>query len=88
MDIGGGIGGLIVRLDDSLEGTELPIQFAEDPKRDSTPACGAISRWRERRRRRLPGTAQGSYRIHPGKDHTAPISRSSAARSPNSTSAC
>jgi hypothetical protein len=34
MDIGGDIGGLIIRLDESLEGTELPVEFGDDPKRD------------------------------------------------------
>jgi ABC-type Zn2+ transport system substrate-binding protein/surface adhesin len=31
MDIGGDIGGLIVRVDDSLEGTEIPIESLTDP---------------------------------------------------------
>ena len=31
MDIGGDLGGLIVRLNESLEGSELPIEFADDP---------------------------------------------------------
>jgi len=71
MDIGGDIGGLIVRLDDSLEGTELPIEFADDPKRDIHTGV-----WR----RSLGGETvvvavypelrEGSYRIHPGKDHS------------------
>jgi hypothetical protein len=70
MDIGGDIGGLIVRLDESLEGTELPIEFAEDPQRDIHTGV-----WR----RTLGGETvvvavypelrEGSYRIHPGKDH-------------------
>jgi hypothetical protein len=70
MDIGGDIGGLIVRLDDSLEGTELPIEFTEDPKRDIHTGV-----WR----RSLGGETvvvavypelrEGSYRIHPGTDH-------------------
>jgi hypothetical protein len=70
MDIGGDIGGLIIRLDDSLEGTELPIEFADDPKRDIHTGV-----WR----RSLGGETvvvavypelrQGSYRVHPGKDH-------------------
>ena len=70
MDIGGDIGGLIVRLDDSLEGTELPIEFADDPKRDIHTGV-----WR----RSLGGETvvvavypelrEGSYRIHPGTDH-------------------
>ena len=70
MDIGGDIGGLIVRLDDSLEGTELPIEFADDPKRDIHTGV-----WR----RSLGGETvvvavypelrEGSYRINPGKDH-------------------
>ena len=71
MDIGGDIGGLIVRLDEFLEGTELPIEFVEDPQRDIHTGV-----WR----RSLGGESvvvavypelrQGSYRIHPGKDHT------------------
>jgi hypothetical protein len=70
MDIGGDIGGLIVRLDDSLEGTELPIEFAEDPKRDIHTGV-----WR----RSLGGETvvvavypelrEGSYRIHAGERH-------------------
>jgi len=70
MDIGGDIGGLIVRLDDSLEGTELPIEFADDPKRDIHTGV-----WR----RSLGGQSvvvavypelrEGSYRIHPGMNH-------------------
>ena len=70
MDIGGDIGGLIIRLDDSLEGTELPIEFADDPKRDIHTGV-----WR----RSLGGETvvvavypelrEGSYRIHPGTDH-------------------
>ena len=70
MDIGGDIGGLIVRLNESLEGTELPIEFAEDPQRDIHTGV-----WR----RSLGGETvvvavypelrQGSYRIHPGTDH-------------------
>ena len=70
MDIGGDIGGLIVRLDDSLEGTELPIEFADDPKRDIHTGV-----WR----RSLGGETvvvavypelrEGSYRIHRGRDH-------------------
>ena len=70
MDIGGDIGGLIVRLDDSLEGTDLPIEFAEDPKRDIHTGV-----WR-----RILGDEtvvvavyaelrEGSYRIRPGTDH-------------------
>ena len=31
MDIGGDIGALIVRLDDNLEGTEIPIESIENP---------------------------------------------------------
>ena len=70
MDIGGEIGGLIVRLNESLEGTEIPIEFAEDPLRDIHTGV-----WR----RSLGGETvvvavypelrQGSYRIHPGTDH-------------------
>ena len=71
MDIGGDIGGLIVRLNEFLEGTELPIEFVEEPQRDIHTGV-----WR----RSLGGESvvvavypelrQGSYRIHPGKDHT------------------
>jgi hypothetical protein len=70
MDIGGDIGGLIVRLDDSLEGTELPIEFADDPRRDIHTGV-----WR----RSLGGETvvvavypelrEGSYRIHPTRNH-------------------
>lgn len=70
MDIGGDVGGLIVRLDDSLEGTELPIEFADDPERDIHTGV-----WR----RSLGGESvvvavyaelrEGSYRIHPGTNH-------------------
>ena len=70
MDIGGDIGGLIVWLDDSLEGTELPIEYADDPKRDIHTGV-----WR----RSLGGETvvvavypelrEGSYRIHPGTAH-------------------
>jgi hypothetical protein len=70
MDIGGDIGGLIVRLDDSLEGTELPIEFADDPERDIHTGV-----WR----RELGGETvvvavypelrEGSYQIHSGKSH-------------------
>jgi hypothetical protein len=70
MDIGGDIGALIVRLDDSLEGTELPIEFSEDPERDIHTGV-----WR----RSLGGETvvvavypelrQGSYRIHAGANH-------------------
>jgi hypothetical protein len=69
MDIGGDIGGLIVRLDDSMEGTELPIEFGLDPLRDIHTGV-----WR----RSLAGEAvvvavypelrEGSYRIHPASD--------------------
>ena len=71
MDIGGDIGGLIVRLDETLEGTELPIEFAEDPRRDIHTGV-----WR----RTLGGETvvvavypelrEGRYRIHPGKHHS------------------
>jgi hypothetical protein len=70
MDIGGDIGGLIVRLDDSLEGTELPIEFAEDPHRDIHTGV-----WR----RSLGGESvvvavypelrQGRYSIRLSEDH-------------------
>ncbi|HEX2783795.1 MAG TPA: hypothetical protein VHN36_09435 [Ilumatobacteraceae bacterium] len=70
MDIGGDIGGLIVRLDDALEGTELPIEFADDPNRDIHTGV-----WR----RSLGGETvvvavypelrEGSYRIHSGEHH-------------------
>ena len=70
MDIGGDIGGLIVRLDDSLEGTELPIEFADDPKRDIHTGV-----WRRSVGGQTvvvavyPELREGSYRIHPGTDH-------------------
>lgn len=70
MDIGGDIGGLIVRLDEALESTELPIEFADDPRRDIHTGV-----WR----RALGGESvvvavfpelrQGSYRIHPANLH-------------------
>ena len=70
LDIGGDIGGLIVRLDETLEGTELPIEFADDPQRDIHTGV-----WR----RSIGGESVvvavypelrgGSYRIHPGKHH-------------------
>ena len=69
MDIGGDVGGLIVRLDESLEGTELPIEFAEDPTRDIHTGV-----WR----RSIGGDSvvvavypelrEGSYCIHPGRN--------------------
>ena len=34
VDIGGDIGALIVRLDDDLEGSELPIESIDDPTLD------------------------------------------------------
>ena len=70
MDIGGDIGGLIVRLDDSLEGTELPIEFDEDPRRDIHTGV-----WRRSLGEDtvvvavFPELREGSYRIHPGNDH-------------------
>ena len=70
MDIGGDIGGLIVRLDDALEGTELPIEFADDPKRDIHTGV-----WRRSLGGQTvvvavyPELREGSYRIHPGDDH-------------------
>ena len=70
MDIGGDVGGLIVRLDEVLESTELPIEFADDPRRDIHTGV-----WR----RALGGESvvvavfpelrQGSYRIHPANGH-------------------
>ena len=70
MDIGDDIGGLIVRLDESLEGTELPIEFDDDPRRDIHTGV-----WR----RSIGGESvvvavypelrEGRYRIHPGKNH-------------------
>jgi len=71
MDIGGDIGGLIVRLDDALEGTELPIEFADDPKRDIHTGV-----WRRSLGGQTvvvavyPELRQGSYRIHPGEGHS------------------
>ena len=70
MDIGGDIGGLIVRLDDSLEGTELPIEFAEDPQRDIH--TGVWCRFLGGQTVVVavyPELREGSSRIHPGKDH-------------------
>jgi hypothetical protein len=70
MDIGGDIGALIVRLDDSLEGTELPIEFADEPQRDihtgvwRRPIAGngvvvAV----------FPELREGTYHIRPGAHH-------------------
>ena len=70
MDIGGDIGGLIVRLDEPLEGTELPIEFAEDPGRDIHTGV-----WRRSFGGDTvvvavyPELREGIYRIHPGDDH-------------------
>jgi hypothetical protein len=70
MDIGGDIGGLIVRLDDALEGTELPIEFADDPKQDIHTGV-----WRRSLGGQTvvvavyPELREGSYRIHPGNNH-------------------
>jgi hypothetical protein len=70
IDIGGDIGALIVRLDDALEGTEIPIEFADDPTRDihtgiwrrslgTTSVVVAV----------FPELRQGSYRLHAGNGH-------------------
>jgi hypothetical protein len=70
MDIGGDVGGLIVRLDESLEGTELPIEFADDPHRDIHTGV-----WRRAIGGETvvvavyPELRAGSYRIHPGTLH-------------------
>jgi hypothetical protein len=70
MDIGGDIGGLIVRLDEAMEGTELPIEFADDPRRDIHTGV-----WRRPIGGETvvvavyPGLRAGSYRIHPGECH-------------------
>ena len=70
MDIGGDIGGLIVRLDDSLEGTELPIEFADDPQRDIHTGVWRRSLGEETVVVAVyPELREGSYRIHPGNDH-------------------
>jgi hypothetical protein len=70
MDIGGDIGGLIVRLDETLEGTELPIEFAEDPQRDIHTGVWRRSLGRETVVVAVyPELREGRYRIHPGKDH-------------------
>ena len=70
MDIGGDVGGLIVRLDDSLEGTELPIEFAEDPQRDIHTGVWRRSLGEETVVVAVyPELREGSYRIHPGNDH-------------------
>lgn len=45
LDIGGDIGAVIARLDDHLEGTELPILSLDDPNWDSTTHTGV---WRRR----------------------------------------
>lgn len=70
IDIGGDIGALIVQLDDSLEGTEIPIEFADDPSRDihtgiwrrslgSASVVVAV----------FPELREGSYRLHAGNGH-------------------
>jgi hypothetical protein len=70
IDIGDDIGALIVRVDDSLEGTELPIQFDDDPLRDIHTGV-----WRRTIGRDtvvvavFPELRQGSYRISPGAGH-------------------
>ena len=70
MDIGGDVGGLIVRLDDSIEGTELPIEYSEDPQRDIHTGV-----WRRALGAETvvvavyPELREGSYRIYPGTDH-------------------
>jgi hypothetical protein len=70
MDIGGDIGALIVRVDDSLVGSELPIEFADDPLRDIHTGV-----WRRSTGRDsvvvavFPELRAGSYRIHPGPGH-------------------
>ena len=67
MDIGGDIGGLIVRLDESLEGTELPIEFADDPRRDIHTGVWRRSIGGETVVVAVyPELRAGSYRIHPG----------------------
>lgn len=66
MDIGGDIGALVLRLDDHLEGTELPIEFAEDPLRDIHTGV-----WRRPLGAATvvvavyPELRAGRYRIHP-----------------------
>ncbi|MCU1359078.1 MAG: hypothetical protein JWN99_367 [Ilumatobacteraceae bacterium] len=70
IDIGGDNGALIVRLDDRLEGTEIPIEFADDPTRDIHTGV-----WR----RALgagsvvvavfPQLRRGSYRLHACDGH-------------------
>ena len=72
MDIGGDIGGLIVRLNESLEGSELPIEFAEDPQRDIHTGVWRRSIGGETVVVAVyPELRMGSYRIHAGKDHGA-----------------
>ena len=51
------IGGLIVRLNEFLEGTELPIEFAEDPQRDIHTDVWRRSLDVDNGRRRPPRTA-------------------------------
>jgi hypothetical protein len=70
MDVGGDIGALIVRLDDALEGTELPIEFADDPDRDIHTGV-----WRRALGQSsvvvavFPELREGDYRIHAGGVH-------------------
>ena len=72
MDIGGDIGGLIVRLNESLEGTELPIEFTEDPQRDIHTGVWRRSLGGQSAVVALyPELRMGSYLIHAGKDHGA-----------------
>lgn len=70
MDIGDDIGGLIVRLDDSLEGTEIPIEFADDPERDIHTGVWRRSVGNESVVVAVyPELREGAYRLHPGSAH-------------------
>jgi hypothetical protein len=70
MDIGGDIGGLIVRFDESLEGTEIPIEFADDPERDIHTGVWRRSIGNESVVVAVyPELREGSYRIHPSSAH-------------------
>ena len=70
MDVGGDIGGLVVLLDESLEGTEIPIEFADDPERDIHTGVWRRSIGSESVVVAVyPELREGSYRIHPGQAH-------------------
>ena len=70
LDIGGVVGALIVKVDDAMEGSELPIEFAEEPHRDIHTGV-----WRRAMAGDtvvvavFPELLEGRYRIHAGTHH-------------------